>query len=236
MLLAGIAVDLGCFFESSPKSAAHAPAFDDRFSLFSELEKVSLPPWSFTAELGLREAFAQPAVLSRTVAGFRSLLLTPRLVTTGVHFSDRAQTLTQLEALAHAGVQLITLRVDEAQARSLPSDCLHNLADACHLNGIELQLQFDLLDTFSEVFCRLARGVEDRQFTVTVLPFRTRPTRSLALDDAPQLPAKERLQLVLNASGQLLARRRTEDEIVDIILGSAHQRPVHELIGAARRH
>jgi hypothetical protein len=235
MLLAGIAVDLGCFFEKSAKPAAHAPAFHDRFSLFSELEKVSFPPWSFTAELGLREAFAHPAVLSRAVAGFRNLLLTPRLVTTGVHFSGRAQAFTQLEALADAGVQRVILRLDEAQARSLPTECLHNLADACQSNGVELQLQFDLLDTFSEAFCRLARLVEDRQFTVTVLPFRIRPTRSLALDDAPHLAPKERLQLVLNASGQLLARRRTVDEVLDVMLGSADERPVHELIAAARR-
>jgi hypothetical protein len=233
MLFAGIAVDLGCFFEESAKPAA--PAFLDRFSLFSELEKVSLPPWSFTAEIGLREAFAHPAVLAHAVAGFRNLLLTPRLLTTGVHFSDREQTFTQLEALADAGVRRILLRVDDAQARSLSTVCLHNLADASRSNGFELQLQFDLLDTFSEAFCRLARLVEDRHFAVTVLPFRIRSARLLTLDEAPHLPAKERLQLVLNASGQLLARRRTEDEIIDITLGSAHRSSVHDLIAAARR-
>jgi hypothetical protein len=234
MLLAGVAVDIGCFTRPSFPLSVERAEFDDRFSLFSELEKLSLPPWSFSAEIGLREAFGHHDVLCRAVFAFRKLLLTPRLFTSGVHFADRRQTLSRLEELADAGVQQIILRVDEDEARALSPACVNHLADGCHTNGIDLRLQFELLDTFSEDCCRIARLVEDRQFTVTVLPVRVRPTRLLALAHSPLLPPEERLQLVLNSTGSVILRRRTQHEVMDLLAGNASGARIKDLIAAAR--
>lgn len=226
MLLAGIAIDIGCFGNRS--------AFVDRYSIFSELEKLSLASWSFSTEIGEREAFGNQPVLCNAVAGFRKLLLNPRLLTTGVHFADRQQTVGHLEELGDTGVQQIILCVNEEEAAALGSDCVENLVDGCHAGGIDLRLQFELRDSFTEDCCRIARTVEDRQFTVTVLPVRTRPTRLLPLSGAPPMERRERVQLVLNAAGDVMLRRQTQDEVVDIRAGNARQQPLHELVAAAR--
>jgi len=226
MLLAGMAVDIGCFENRSD--------FVDRYSIFSELEKLSLASWSFSTEIGEREAFGNQPVLCNVVAGFRKLLLNPRLFTTGAHFADRPRTLTRLEELGAAGVQQIILGVNEKEAAALGSHCVENLVDGCHAGGIDLRLQFELRDSFTEDCCRIARTVEDRQFTVTVLPVRTRPTRLLPLSDAAPMERRECMQLVIDAAGDVMLRRRTQDEVVDIRAGNAHQQPLHELVMAAR--
>ena len=231
MLLAGITVDLACFIANSQDSAA---GFDDRFSLFSELPKLSPSTFSFSSEIGQREAFGNQPVLCQAVAGFRKLLLTPRLLTTGAHFAGRQQTLTRLEELGAAGVQQIVLCVNEQEAAALASESVDNLVDGCHASGIDLRLQFELRDSFTEDCCRIARTVEDRQFTVTLTTVRIRPLRSLTLEEAPPVSRSERVQLILNANGGVALRRRTPDEIVDIIAGNAYDRPLHELVAAAR--
>lgn len=233
MLLAGLTVDIGCFLANA-RSDTHAPQFHDRFSLFSELENLSLATWSFTAEIGAREAFGNQPALCAAVSGFRKLLLTPRLVTTGIHFNDRQQTVAQFEELADAGVQQIILRANEDEARALPSECIRNLVDASGAAGLDLRLQFELHDTFSEDCCRIARVVEDRQFTVTVLPVRIRPTRLLPLEEALPMPAKERVLLVLNTTGDVMLRMRTQEEVVDVLAGNVQRRPLRELVAAAR--
>ncbi|HEX3683386.1 MAG TPA: hypothetical protein VHU83_12695 [Bryobacteraceae bacterium] len=234
MLLAGITVDLGCFIANSEESSASAAAFDDRFSLFSEIPKLSPSTFSFSSEIGEREAFGNQPVLCNAVAGFRKLLLNPRLFTTGAHFGRRQQTLTRLEELGAAGVQQIILCVNEDEAAALATESVNNLVDGCHAGGIDLRLQFELRDCFTDDCCRIARTVEDRQFTVTLLPVRIRPTRSLPLEEAPPVSRRERVQVVLNAAGNVALRRRTQDEIVDIRAGNACDRPLHELIAAAR--
>lgn len=226
MFLAGLAVDIGCFVNSSN--------FEDRFSVFSELNKLSLAPWSFSTEIGAREAFGNQPVLCNAVAGFRKLLLTPRLLTTGAHFLDRQQTIAQLEELGAAGVQQVILCVNEEEAAALGSDCVENLIDGCHAGNVDLRLQFELRDSFTEDCCRIARAVEDRQFTVTLTPVRIRPARSVAFDDAPPVPRSERVHVMLNAAGDVSLRRRMQNEIVEIRTGNAHQRPLHELVMAAR--
>lgn len=234
MLLAGLTADIGCFINNSPEIAPQTTAFADRFSVLPDLPKLSPSTFSFPTAIGPREAFGNPSVLRDTVAAFRTLLLTPRLFTTGLHFATRRQTLAQLEELAEAGVQQIILRLDEAEARALPSDNVNHLVDGCHANGIDLRLEFELLDTFSDDCCRIARTMEDRQFTVTLVTMRIRPTVTLPLEDAPPLPPKERVQLVLNATGDLLLRRLTPDAVVDIPAGNALDRSLHTLVAAAR--
>jgi hypothetical protein len=234
MLLAGITVDLGCFIANSQASSDPTGVFDDRFSLFSELPKLSPSTFSFSSEIGEREAFGNQAVLCNAVAGFRKLLLTPRLFTTGAHLAGRPETVARLEELGAAGVQQIILCVNEEEAAALTSQAVNNLVDGCHASGIDLRLQFELRDSFTEDCCRIARTVEDRQFTVTLTPVRFRPARSLALADAPPVLRRERVQLMLNAAGDVALRRRTQHEIVDIRAGNAYERPLHELIAAAR--
>lgn len=234
MLLAGIAVEIGWFTGSPAQPNTQTGEFSRPVSVFCELEKLSLSAWSFSAEIGLREAFGNHLVLCGAVSGFRKLLLTPRLYTTGVHFDHRTRALAELEELSRAGVQQILLRVDQEEARALGSDCVINLVDGCHANGIDLRLQFEMHDTFSEDCYRIARCVEDRQFTVTVLPVRIRPARSLTLEQAPPIPRGERVQIVLNATGEVMLRRRTQDAVVDITTGNVYDRPLHELIAVAR--
>lgn len=234
MLLAGIAVHIGCFKKHWENSGAPTPEFSDRLSVFSELAKLSFSTWSFAAEIGLREAFGHPTVLLPAVLGFRQLMLTPRLFTTGIHFTDRQQTINQLEELSDAGVQQIILRVDNQEAAALPSDSVLNLISGCHAGGIDLRLQFELEDSFTEDCCRIARTVEDRQFTVTVLPVRIRPTRSVPLAGVLPLERKQRMQLVLIPTGEVLLRRQTHDEIIDIAAGNALHQPLYSVITQAR--
>jgi hypothetical protein len=240
MWLSGLTVDIACFVPgASTASPPEFPAasqlgFMDRFSVFPELEKLSLPPWSFSAEIGDREAFGHLPALCAAVLAFRKLSLVPRLFTTGVHFHNREQTIAQLEQVAGAGVQQIVLRLNEDEARQLSSDRVRDLVDACASSGIDLRLQLEVHETFSENCCRIARTIEDRQFTVTVLPIRIRPTRQAPLERAPSMPAKERVQLVLDRTGDLLLRTRTKDEIVDVLAGNVQRQPLHELIAAAR--
>lgn len=236
MLLAGVAVEISCFMGHPAEPNAQAGEFDDRFSVFSELEKLSLATWSFSAEIGMREAFGNQPVLCGAVSGFRKLLLTPRLFTTGVHFGNRQCAFAQLEELAAAGVRQVILRVNEDEARALGSDCVNNLVDGCHASAMDLQLQFELHDTFPDDCCRIARLVEDRQFTVTVLPVRIRPMRSLALEEALPMPRTERVQVVLDAAGDVVLRTRTRSEVIDVRAGNAHDRPLHELVSVARAH
>lgn len=232
MLLAGITVDIACFV--ADPSAPPQPQFQDRFSIFPELEKLSLAPWSFSAEIGAREAFGYHSALCAAVLAFRKLLLTPRLFTTGMPFADRRQATAELEQLADAGVQQIILRVNEDEARELPSGRVRNLVEACTASGIDLRLQFELDDTFSENCCRIAQTVEDRLFTVTLLPIRIRPVRLLSLENAPPIAPKQPVQLVLSASGDLLLRVRAKEEAMDVLAGSVERRPLRELVAAAR--
>ncbi len=234
MLLAGVTVDIACFIDNSSQSHSPTGDFSDRFSLFSELPRLSPSTFSLSIEIGAREAFSHPPILLSAVTGLHKLLLAPRLFTTGIHFRDRLRTLAQLQELGSAGVQQIILRVNEEEAAALTSDCVANLVDGCHASGIDLRLQFELRDTFTEDCCRIARTVEDRQFTVTLLPLRIRPTRSLTLEAAPPFAPKERVHVILNSSGQVLLRKRTEDAVLDIEAGNAFDHPLHQLLAAAR--
>ncbi|MBV9763026.1 MAG: hypothetical protein JO340_20865 [Acidobacteriaceae bacterium] len=232
MLLAGLTVDIACFVPDDPTGPQ--PFFHDRFCVFSELEKLSLAPWSFSAEIGEREAFGHQQALCAAISEFRKLLLVPRLVTTGIYFNDRLQTIDRLEQVADSGAQQIVLHVNEDEALRLPSDHVRNLVDGCAAAGIDLRLEFELGEKFSDNCCRVARAVEDRQFTVTVLPIRVRPTRLLPISEAPAVPPKERVRLVLNSSGDLLMRLQTRDEIVNVLAGNLRGQPLHQLVAAAR--
>ena len=233
MLLAGVSVDIHCFVKPAAESCNGA-AFEDRFSFFAEVPKLAPGTFSFAAEIGIREAFGNHAALCGAVSGFRQLLLSPRLYTTGVPFADRERACEELRELSSAGVQQIVLRLNEKEARRLDLDCVRNLVEACQAAGTVLWLQFELHDTFSEDCLRIARMVEDRQFTVTVLPVRVRPTRRMALHEALPLQAGERVQLLLKAAGEVALRRTTQNEVIEICVGNAQDRPLGELIAAVR--
>lgn len=234
MLLSGVAVDIGCFASDSAQRANGTGDFCDRFSIFAELPKLAPGIFSFSTEIGIREAFGNHVVLCAAVSGFRKLLLTPRLYTTGIHFDDPLRASSELEELREEGVQQIILRVNEHEARAVSPDCVKNLVGACQRSGMVLWLQFELHDTFSEECLRIARMVEEQQFTVTVLPVRIRPVRSLGLEEAIPLPTRERVQVVLNEAGEVTLRRRSQDEVVDVRAGNARERSLHELVAAAR--
>jgi|SRR5579875_1535104 len=229
MLWSGVLFDIDCF----TPDPAQPDGFCDRFSLFSELAQLSLPPWSFSAEIGIREAFAHPPALSAAVAEFRKLLLVPRLYTTGAHFTHRQTTVERLEQLADQGVQQIVLRVNEPEAAALASDSVRHLVEGCHAGGIDLRLHLELSDSFTEDACRIARTIEDRQFTVTVVPVRLRPTRSLPLADAIPLEPKERVHIIVHATGDVRLQMRTPNDIVELTAGNARNCPLHQLLAPA---
>jgi hypothetical protein len=226
MILAGATVDIGCFISES--------AFCDRFSFFHQLPKIAPGILSFSAELGIREAFGCHDVLRSAISAFREVFLPPKLYTTGIHFDDVDRACEQIADLQSAGLQHIVLRLDDDEARALHPDCVRNLIEACNAAAVVLWLQLELRDTFPEDCLRFARILEDRQFTVTVLPVKIRPVRTVPIDEARSLPGTRRMQLVIDASGEVTLRSQTAEEIVAVELGNANQRSLAELIAPAR--
>lgn len=229
MVLAGATVDIGCFRRE------RTPDFHDRFSLIDEIPRFAPGTLSFSVELGIREAFGCHHILRAAISGFRKALIPVKLYTTGVHFQRRERTCSQVEDLHSAGLQHILLRLDEHEARALDLHCVRNLVEACHAAGVVLCLQLELRDGFPEDCLRIARTLEDRQFTVTVLPVRIRPVLRVTLAEAPMLRAIGRVQLGIDSAGEVTLRKQAQKEVIVLRLGNASDRSITELMAPAQK-
>jgi hypothetical protein len=188
------------------------------------------------ADIGPFEAFGEYPVLRALVAGVIEAGFAPRLLTSGVHFTDTADTVAQFEELQALGTKRIMLRLDNDSVQALSDEAAANFVIACGASGLDADIRFDMADSIPERFYEIVRLAEELRFYSQVFPRRIRPTRRVTLPEF--IAAREDLRrkscrVVATADGTVLLRTRDECSL-EIEIGSLTATPLQRVLDIER--
>jgi len=152
------------------------------------------------------------------VAGIAQAGFVARILTDGLSFSDRAQSVEQIRELTKAGASRVLLHLDEERAARLPEHFLRNYVDACSSCGLGAELRFDFQSDLPDIFFDLIRNLESARFYSKVYPAKLRPVRRSQFDAAALNLINARI--AVSSVGEILIRFHREDETTEVPIGN----------------
>jgi hypothetical protein len=207
-------------------------AYQDNFDLSDDLQ---LSRGFFTVPiiyLGPFEAFEDFDILKQAVLLIKETGFSVHLNTTAKFLSELADTQKKFFELREAGVDSITLRLNEEILNSLPVENVLNYYAACKILGINPLLEYFIDDKIPESFHDFLHKIEESTFYTNTSFRRSKKYKQSEFNNVniQKLDLKKFFMVILDDGSVVIKTLQNRDPPLEIKIGSLCDAPLHKII------